>query len=229
MKRLICSRCDDNIKEMTDISLPLIKDYANKCNADFMVFDHISDCNDSYGKWHYRIMKMGKMLQEYDRVLHLDSDIIINKNCPDIFEHVPKDKIASVFEDKGTRTLDRRKRMEKIQKRYGSVQWHNGYINTGVFLVSKRHSIIFDTIQGDYWTDFGYDDVHLGYNIHRTTEKVFELDYKFNHMSMFSEPWNQSANRFDSYIIHYAGKGIFNPKFKNRIEQMKHDKEKIYG
>ena len=47
-------------------------------------------------------------------------------------------------------------------------------------------------------------------------------------MTMFSEPWNGSPDRFKSYIIHYAGAGIFDA-VPDRITQMKNDYNKIYG
>ena len=46
-------------------------------------------------------------------------------------------------------------------------------------------------------------------------------------MTMFSESWNNFANRFDSNIIHYAGVGIFDGGCSNRIDQIKKDLEKI--
>ncbi len=38
-KLLIATRANSNIKEMTDITHPVLKMYAEKCNADFKVID----------------------------------------------------------------------------------------------------------------------------------------------------------------------------------------------
>ena len=40
MKRLIITRADDNIKAMTDITLPIMREYAEKCIADFKILSH---------------------------------------------------------------------------------------------------------------------------------------------------------------------------------------------
>jgi hypothetical protein len=48
-------------------------------------------------------------------------------------------------------------------------------------------------------------------------------------MTMFSEKWNNYANRFESNIIHYAGKGVFDVGVKNKLEQIKIDCDKIYN
>ena len=45
MKKLIVTRADDNIKEMTNITFPLIEEYAKKCGADFKVLSHTPEIN----------------------------------------------------------------------------------------------------------------------------------------------------------------------------------------
>ncbi len=67
------------------------------------------------------------------------------------------------------------------------------------------------------------------YNIHKYNYKVQELDYRWNHMTMFSEPWNNKADRFKSHIIHYGGRGIFDSHVDTRNNQIKADYEEIYG
>jgi hypothetical protein len=64
---------------------------------------------------------------------------------------------------------------------------------------------------------------YMNYLIQKLHFKIFPLSYKFNHMNHFSEAWNNYANRFDSYMIHYAGEGIFDKdlKIKNKLQQVK--------
>jgi len=69
----------------------------------------------------------------------------------------------------------------------------------------------------------------MAYNINKYQFKVHELEYKWNHMTMFSHSWNNFADRFQSHIIHYAGKGVFDAGVNNKVEQMKLDYERIYG
>ena len=48
-------------------------------------------------------------------------------------------------------------------------------------------------------------------------------------MTMFSEPWNGSPDRFDSHIIHYAGQGIFDTgEASDKLEQAKLDYKRLY-
>lgn len=228
-KRLICTRADDGIKEMCELTHPLLKAYAKQCGADFKVLDHESPCQVGDGKHHYRIMILGELLGEYDRICHIDSDIIPNKDIPNIFEVVQEDCIGSVLEDVGSRKAARRSVIAEIQNKFGIINWKSSYINTGVFVVSKKHRNIFQDINGEYWSGFGHDDAHLGFNIKKFGYRLVCLWEKYNFMTMFAEPWNGSPSRFDSYFIHYAGQGIFDPKYRTKLENMKADRKAIYG
>ena len=229
MKKLIITRSDNTIKHMTDITLPIMKDYAKKCGADFKILSHTPKIKTYDNKPHYRILEVYNLLSEYDRVLCLDCDMLITKNCPDIFKVVPEDMIGSIYEDKGSRKGDRLSRINQIQRSFGDVGWRGNYTNAGTFILSKEHRDIFLPVNGKYWNDRGSVDVHLSYNIHKYGFKVYELEYKWNHMTMFSELWNNNANRFDSYIIHYAGRGIFDKNMTTKVKQIIKDRNKIYN
>lgn len=222
MKNLIVTRADNNLA-FAHVTIPLIQKYAERCNADFLIYDHnCADCPGN-GRFHYRILKNYEMFLNYDRILSLDADILINKKCPDIFKVVPENYIGSVFEDKGSREQDRLERIVAIQQKFGNIGWERNYINTGVFITSKHHREIFKKINDEYWTGLGEDDVHIGYLIHKYGFIIYELSFLFNHMTMFSESWNSNHSRFDSFIIHYAGNGVFSEFCKNKTDQILYD------
>tara|TARA_R110000824_G_scaffold2372_4_gene11141 strand:- start:272 stop:961 length:690 start_codon:yes stop_codon:yes gene_type:complete len=223
MKYCIVTRADDNIKEMTKLTFPGIQEYAERIGADFKVLSHTPPVMTDDNRPHYRIFEVGNLLDEYDRILCLDCDVIINKDCPNIFDVVPVNKVGSIFEDKGTRKPDRLTKIRGIQNKWGDVNWVEGYTNAGTFVVSKQHKNIFTTHNDKYWLDWGSADLHLSYNIHKYGHKIHELDFKWNHMTLFSEPWNNNADRFKSYIIHYAGGGIFDVGVGSRKHQMELD------
>jgi len=229
MKLLITTRADEGVAEKASMSHPLFKEYAKRVGADFMALDHESGCKEGNGRWHYRIFKHKELHEEYDRILLLDTDLLLLPGCPNIFEIVDYDKIGTVLEDKGSRRGDRLHRMMAIQQQYGDIGWRDKYINNGVFLSSKCHEGIYETFDGNYWLGPGQDDVHMGYNIHKLGYEYHDLGYKFNHMTMFSERWNNSADRFASHIIHYAGVGVFDKGPVNDLDQMRRDYAKIYG
>lgn len=244
-KRAIITRADDLVQEWSDFTHPLFRTYADKCDADFRIIKGKAPFLDDDNQPHYRILKVFELLQTYDRILCLDSDMIINKNCPNIFEEVPENMIGSIYEDVGTRVADRRHKIAHIQALWGDVNWRTGYTNAGTFLVSKQHQDIFRPHNNKFWLAGGSVDLHVSYNIHKYNLKVHPLEYKWNHMTMFSEDWNGNANRFDSYIIHYAGRGIFEEdqispealmkhvqntdRQACKLEQAKLDYKRIYG
>jgi len=216
--RLITVRADKNIKDMTDISFPFIEAYAKKCNAEILVLD--TDIPNLHR--HYRILQLKDLFLYYDRILNLDADILIRHDCPDIFCMIPEIYVACIFEDKGTRQEHRRKTIRDIQIKRGDVGWKEGYINTGFILFSKQHEDVFNVDENNLWEEPGYDDIELGYNMHKLGIQIYELPFQFNHMTMFSEQWNNYTNRFNSYVIHYAGVGLF-AICKNRVEMMRQD------
>lgn len=228
MKKLITVRLDENIIDYCKYTIPLIKNKAFEWGAEYLSLTENKYIDWGDHKFHFRILEIGDLLNDYDVVLNLDADIIINKNCPNPFEVLPLNKVSTIYEDKGTRGGHRREMIKKIQRKHGNVGWNNGYINTGFIMFPKFCKDIFRKIDNELWTDWGSDDVHLGYNINKDKIAINELSYHWNHMTMFSEKWNNNANRFDSYILHYGGKGVFDSGVENRFSQIKKDYEKIY-
>jgi hypothetical protein len=237
-KRAMVTRCDSNAVDLAAETHPFLKNYADQWGCDFLILDKKEDWMTDYELAHYRIFNVKKLLEFYDRVLVIDTDILIMPGTPNPFDIVPEDRIGTIFEDVGSRAEHRTNVIQQIQNKFGDVHWNNGYINTGFFIVSKQHANIFERIAGEVWDGFGYDDAHIGWNIHKHNHRFCELPFQWNHMSMFSEPWNNSASRFDSYIIHYAGNAQFpddksgrgvisNNALDKRLELIKNDIERI--
>jgi hypothetical protein len=211
------TRADDNITELTRVTHPILMDYAKQWGCDFIVMDTKEDWMTDYELAHYRILRVGELLESYERILIIDSDIIITPSCPNPFDEVPEDYIGTIYEDKGSREPMRQGVIMSIQERWGDVGWEEGYINTGFFVVSRQHKNIFQKINDQLWTGFGYDDALIGYNIHKFGHNVHELSYHWNHMSMHSENWNGAASRFLSHVIHYAGMARFPDDQSGRV------------
>jgi lipopolysaccharide biosynthesis glycosyltransferase len=233
MKLAIVTRADSGVHHWIECTHQPIKEYAKKCGADFFVFDHDPVEMKHLNKYiFWRILKVNELFdQGYDRILHIDTDVLVTKNAPNIFDEVPYDHIGVVYEDKGTRKADRIRRINSIQSDFGDVGWKTGYLNEGVMLFSKCHRELFTSIDGKWVnTPNGPSQGHFGWKIHKHDMKVIDLGYKYNHMSMFSESWNGNKSRFDSYFIHYAGGANFPDKGnRDRMKVANDDKIKIYG
>jgi len=217
-KLLIATRANENIKEMTNITHKTIKKYADRCGADFIILD--KDIEGVHPHW--RILRFYDLFEEYDRIMSIDSDILILNKCPNLFEMVPENKIGTIFEDVGTRKEQRQDVIKQIQSLRKDIGWKSGYINTGVALFSRDHRCIFDLDPNNLWLEPGFDDVELRYQSIVNNIEIYELPFQFNHMTMFSEKWNEYASRIDSFIIHYAGVGLFS-RHNSRLDQIKSD------
>ena len=231
MKLLMATCADDIVMEYAQFTLPILKHYADKWDAEFKILEDKSYNEMGKAMWNFRTMVFYDYFKTYDRILYVDSDIIVNRTCPNLFDIVPYDNIGLVMEDKGSRLKDRRKRIELIKEVFGGNEhWKEGFLNGGFYIVSKVHRDIFTKINGELWNGPGYDGNHYCYNIMKYNFKYIDLGYKYNHMAMFSEPWNGSPSRFDSYLLHYAGGAKFPDKGeRTRVELIKDDIRKIYG
>lgn len=228
MKLLMATSADSNLDDYTPYTLPIQKMYADKWGADYKILD--DPAYSKHAMWCYRTLIFYDLFETYDRILYVDADIIINKGCPNLFEIVPYDTIGAVMEDKGSRRKERLARIRRVNAYLGDIGWREGFFNMGVYVVSKIHRKIFQKLNGRLWEDRGWDSPFYSYQIMRLGYKYIDLGYKFNHMSMFSEPWNGSPSRFDSHFLHYAGKANFPDRNKRtRVQLMRDDAARIYG
>jgi len=188
---------------ISSISHPLLRAYAERCSADFLVISERKVC---VGPFHNEIYQCHELLNRYDRILCIDSDVIVVPDAPNLFELVPHTKIASVFEDVGYRKKARRRLIRFVQYQREYVGWDSGYINSGVLLFSRCHQDIFRIDGREIWNHWGYDDVELGFRIHHLKIPLMELPRCCNHVSAFSE---FGKDWLDAKFIHYGGNGFY--------------------
>jgi hypothetical protein len=174
----------ENFQELGKLTHPTIKAYADRIGADFVVIDkqEISQTPQ------WEKFKIYDLLNQYERIIYLDSDLIVRDDCPDLFELVPVDKIG-LFNESGF--TDRTKQMKE-----------NGlkaYYNSGVMVISRKHKELFVKPKEEV-NDF-YEQTYL--NTQFAKADVFPLDYKFNRMTCMDTAIGIS--RLDSFVVHYAG------------------------
>ena len=238
MKLLVATYSDQKcIDAYGKFTIPIIENYAKECGADFINMSINAEV--PFGEWNYVAMHtIYKLFDTYDRILYMDSDILISKGCPNLFNVTEGGIVfAGVSEDVGSRKENRVHRLKDVQNFYekdspnkSPIALIRGYINAGMYLASKYHQAVFQPVNGKLYNKIGYDSPHISYQLFRLGYYFWELDYKWNHMSMFSEAWNGSPSRFDSYFIHYAGDAKFPDKGKmTRNELIKSDWDRIWN
>ncbi len=228
MKLLVATSADENLNRYAPFTIPIQKMWADRWGAEYLILN-----DPAYSRramWCYRTLLFYDLLKEYDRILYLDADVIVNKNCPNLFEKVLFDTVGAVMEDKGSRRKERLRRIKKVNAYLGNILWKDGLFNMGVYIVSRVHQEMFQRVDGKLWEDRGWDSPFYSYQIFSHNYNWVDLGYRWNHMSMFSEEWNGAPSRFNSHLIHYAGGAAFPDKGKRSREQLiKDDVKRIYN
>jgi len=198
----------DAFKKMAEVTHPTIKAYAEKCGADFLVL------SDNTTGHHAGFMKfqLGKLFDTYDRVLYVDTDILIRDDSPSLFEKIPAGVFAAFNEGA---YMERFSNIESFVSEYpvcehGTAKaWARSgiYYNTGVMMLDKKFADFFVIPQKPI--NHFYEQTQFNFELFKYAVKngekltICDLNYKFNRMSHMDKRTGES--RLDSYFLHYAG------------------------
>lgn len=215
-------------KNIANLTHPTQIRYAHKIGADYLVYDSINykvispDGSVSeipstnpvvprntegltapaFGA--YNKLNIVELLKHYDRVLHVDTDIIIRNDAPNLFEIVPKDSVGIVSESDFIKDDDRGQLMQEWADTHNISlkKWNRRYYNTGVFLFSQGHEKMLNA-SNNFYDDTFYEQTLININMYLNNLKIYELPPDFNRMT-FMDGLMRIA-RHNSYFIHYAG------------------------
>jgi lipopolysaccharide biosynthesis glycosyltransferase len=214
-------------EEILKYSLPTIQKYADRINVPLIVINkpkyNIDKNNSNYNYLTFEKNQIYDLFDKYDRVLRLDSDVIIKEDCPNLF-HNDVGKFYCVFEDVGSKKNNRKHQIKTIKKTLGDIpDWTEEYFNSGVILCDKIHKESFN-IDSKNIINLNLGDFkeqnYLNWLTRAHEFSIVNLGHKYNHMNFFTEEFKY--NKDDSFILHYAG----NQKIK--INNMKNDFKKYY-
>lgn len=231
-KTAIITVCIGNkYKKMSEITHPTIRHYADRLDAEFVVIDEQKICLGGTSK--FEKFQLFKLLESYERIIFLDTDILVSPNCPNLFYIVPPDSFGAFIVSKHTDYHNYSN--IKIQDVLGKINWKKDSFNekifesfnSGVMVISKSHREVFNPNNGllETWSTWHRmnsskvmkDQTLINYTVQKNKIPIFDIGYKFNHTSAT----NNSKDRFQSHIIHYAGKSHL--KGKDKILQIKKD------
>jgi hypothetical protein len=196
MKKAVVTVCaGDRYKQISLLTHPSISGYADRIGAEFIVLDG-SDIDA-----HWQKLKIGKLLLCYDRILYLDTDLLVREDCPDLISMVPDDKVGMFNEG---RFSPREASLREACYKYSIdiPKWDGSYYNTGVMVLSRKHIDLFS--MPTRIEDLGmWEQGYLNATILSRKIPVDDLDHTFNRMSLMDK--YIGIDRLDSYIVHYAG------------------------
>jgi hypothetical protein len=195
-RAVVTIACGSFYERLAAITHPTIQAYADRIGADFIVWREFG----SHVMPHYQKLELAKVLDQYDRVLYIDTDVLVRGDTPDLFEIVPEDELGAFDE---TPYINRNIDMIQFMTAVGCDpwSWDGKYYNTGVMVLSKCHQHLF--YQPERELNAVMEQSYLNLVFSRTKTKMYPLPHRFNRMAFMD--WFSGENRCDCYLLHYAG------------------------
>lgn len=188
----------EEYQKIAELTHPTFKAYAEKIGAEFL---NIDEKKISQTTPHWEKFQIFDLLNKYERILYVDTDVLIREDCPDLFKEVPEYKLGIFNEASFT---DRSKELIiDICKSYDVKlqKWNGKYYNSGIMVISRCHKYLFKKPEKEIFNF--YEQSYLNMMIAKDDIIIHELPYKFNRMTCLDRFLGK--DRHDSYIIHYAG------------------------
>jgi hypothetical protein len=202
MKKALVTICiGDDFNNLSEITHPSIQAYSDKIGADFIV---INECMTTP---HWEKLSIYELFNTYDRIIYMDTDMIVRDDCPDLFEEVPYNKIGAFNEAK---FVPREYALLETAKVYdidtSKINWNGKYYNTGLMVISKCHKKMFTRPEIEHCNFYEQSFINLKIALNGDGYQMYDLSYKFNRMTCLDF---SGEDRHASYIIHYAGYHYF--------------------
>ena len=224
-KALVTLACGEFYTELGKVTHPFMEDYARKCAAEFLVIRK-RQVNKTYNlSERYEKFQVFDLLDDYEQILFVDTDILIAPDAPSLFEITPIDRFAAASEA-GYSMAQRD--ITLTQEILGAVEWLNPYFNSGVMVFSRMHKEVFDPLSADLksWstgefragqTNLLNDQPYLNHRLNKLRIPLQDLTYRYNHTRVIKE----TETRFSSFLIHYSGPS--GHRYGTRVGQMRKD------
>jgi len=192
----------DAYDRMAKLTHPAIKKYAEKIGAEFQCITE-SYCSTP----HWAKFEIYNLLNKYERILYIDTDILVREDAPNLFDVVPENELGMFNEMPWTE--NRQISLIDSCKEIGVVlkNWNGKYYNSGVMVIPRSWKFLFKKPKKEFFNF--YEQGYLNARIHQELEtignemRVFDLPYKFNRMACMDRFTGEE--RFASYFMHYAG------------------------
>jgi hypothetical protein len=186
----------DTYKQIAHFTHPTLRAYAERIGADFMAIDESNSSSP-----HWEKFQIYDLLNQYERIIYLDTDVLVRDDCPDLFDVVPASHLG-VFNE-APFTEARATSLFEVCKEYDVKlpDWDGKYFNTGVMVISRVHKYLFKKPDKEAFSF--YEQGYLNMKIAQDKIWTQELRYQYNRMSCMDAITGEE--RHASYIMHYAG------------------------
>ena len=170
-----------------------------------MIFYDKKNVKYNYFDSHYLRLSIPSLMPNIDKILYLDSDMIITKSLRELFEIDIENYYAIAVEDTYLSRVISFKKMHGLDE-------NDTYFNSGVLMINNK-LLIKDNLEKMFYKDFlkygntGHADQDILNRILKG--KVKFVDYRWNFLS-HRKVYNNPPNINSINIIHYAGEKPWN-------------------
>lgn len=197
----------DTYEKLARLTHPSIKAYAEKIGAEFHVIKERKyqkanpdkDVHPGYEK-----LQLAEYLDNYDRIIYFDTDLIIRPDTPNLFQFVPMGMFSAFNEGGWERS--RLKSFVGAQHMFGMAapaSFKDSYYNTGVMVFDKSHKEMFK--QPPEFIHHFSEQSWLNLMLARYHVDIRNLHIAYNRMTLLEDLKAIKDHRLESYVIHYAG------------------------
>lgn len=213
--------------KLAEVTHPLMRNYAQKIGADFQIVDNFDPSRHEHLM--YCKLDFVDFLQTYDRVLYVDSDVIIRSNAPNIFEDVPYEYLG-MFDEARPCMNGCFPRYVKVYNEYARSRgaeefnidlWDGRYFNAGVMVFSKHHvncpifhQPVVELTQEDLFREQSYFNLM----IQKYGVEMHDLTLKWNGMGSGLCQNIKEEDRLKSHFIHVIGAHVDKLGFLEKIK-----------
>ena len=177
-----------------DFSNRRAEEYANQVGADYFCLSNTDWLGDNYAPCYHKLY-IYEILKNYDKVFYLDSDAIITKLCPDIFEY---NEFSAVLDD-AINTPNGKRRSQRKLAIHNIVTQHD-YFCSGVVLFDKK----FLQLTEQYWKE--ELDYWKGIKNAQHDQSVLNvlISKYYGKYNILDSDWG-AYWRTGKYVKHYSG------------------------
>jgi hypothetical protein len=191
--------------EILKLTRPLMQDYADRVNADFIDLDN--DTEEWGPMEKFRVWNFAK---EYEEVLFVDADVVIKPNAPNIFEQY-NESICVYDEYSDYKNREWLTRERKAVSTLSGLNIENQPVsfNSGVILSRKSSCDIWKRPNVDIGTTHCAEQIWIGEQIRKEYERqatLGKLDSRWNWQYWFGD---RKKGEFengleDAYFVHFS-------------------------
>lgn len=202
-KAIVSAAFGNRYLKMASVTYPTMASYAKSVGAEFIPLKE-RRYPQVAGQWEK--LQLRDALDQYDRVIWFDSDVIVRPGAQDLFEMVGEETFGA-WDEGPSQSWDYAEFIDQWSKRTGVPTAYPGiHLNTGVIVFSKLHRPLFEdppAFPTDHHVQMLWDQGWINYRLAVLGLRWMNIGHWFNHM--FITPYGY---RLQSEIVHYCGTHI---------------------